>query len=128
MKNQLKTVIFLPLLLLLLTACTPMQTTKIPIHTNSSKDVVFSDIRSSKSAKGIIVNGNVRKKISASKRARIPGHIHIILTSRDGEELETIKARTHRKYGNSKHWHFDGILKTLPPEGSVIVVKHHQHQ
>ncbi len=118
----------LPLLfILLLTACAPTQTTQTQqhIHAPNSKGVLFSNVISSKSAKGTTISGNVKKGASANKQIKISGHIHIILLSKDNKELETVKARTHRKYGNSKLWHFDGILKTPPPIGSIITVKYH---
>jgi hypothetical protein len=113
------------LLVLLLTACTPFSTAKPAIHVNDSGQVVFSDINTHKVAKGIQIRGNVLKKTSSGKRITIPGHIHIVLIGKNGKELEIIKARTHRKYGNSRLWHFDGVLKTLAPVGSRIIVKYH---
>jgi len=121
MKNKIIKSTFLSLLLLL-TACA---TTLQPIHTLNSKGVLFSNVMSNKTAQGIVINGYVQKSASSSKQIRIAGHIHIILKSKENKVLETVKARTHRKYGNSKLWHFDGILKTLPPEGSKITVKYH---
>jgi hypothetical protein len=125
MKNKIIKLTFLSLFVLSLSACAPIQTTQQPVHTLSSKGVLFSNVISSKSAKGTIINGNVRKSASASKKIRIAGHIHIILKSKENKVLETIKARTHRKYANSRLWHFDGVLKTSLPVGSVIIVKYH---
>jgi hypothetical protein len=125
MKNKIIKSTFLSLFVLSLSACAPIQTTQQAIHTLGSKGVLFSNVTSSKSTKGIIINGNIRKSASASKQIKIAGHIHIILKSKENKVLETINARTHRKYANSRLWHFDAVLKTLPPVGSMIMVQYH---
>lgn len=126
MKNQtIKSGLVAGLLALLLTACTPTGLHQFPVHTLNAGKVTFSNIKADKHAQGMMVTGNVKRRSQAGKRVPIPGHIHIILKSINGNELETIKARTHRKYGNSKLWHFDGLLKMVPPEGSAIVVMYH---
>ena len=112
-------------LLALLSACTPFSTVKPTIQLDDSGQVVFSDIHTRKIAKGLHISGDVVKKVTSGKRITIPGHIHLVLLGKDGTELEIIKARTHRKYGNSRLWHFDGVLKMRAPAGSRVIVKYH---
>lgn len=126
MKNQpIKALLFTTFLSLALTACTSTRSTEQHVHTYDSGKVLFSDIFTTNIEKGIKVTGNVRKKTPSGKRITIPGHIHIVHENKDGKALETVNARTHRNYSNSRVWHFDGMLKTLPTEGSTIVVKYH---
>ena len=125
MKNQtLKLTFFTVLFLLFLNGCTSSERIKLSVETFNSGGVVFSNITTNKTAKGIVVNGNVRKISSLFKRKRILGDIHIILTSKEGKALETMTARIYRKSHNSKTWYFDGLLKTLPPVDSKIIVKY----
>ncbi len=112
-------------LLALLSACTSFSTVKPTIQLDDAGQVVFSDIHARNVANGIQIRGNVLKKVSSGKRITIPGHIHIALLGKDGKTLEIIQARTHQTYGNSKRWHFDGVLKTQAPVGSRVVVKYH---
>jgi len=116
-------------LVLALIACTPTLKVRMPIHITDSGKVLFSNIITNKVASGTRVSGNVRKRFQAGKHISIPGHIHIVHKDNNGKELETITARTHRKYGNSEVWHFDGVLDTKEalPIGSTIVVKYHNH-
>lgn len=120
-----KSTLFTTLVVLSLTACTPTTVVNQPIHILNSGNVLFTNIITEKVKNGLKVSGNVRKKSQSGKRVRIPGHIHIISKDKDGKILETIQARTHRKFGNSKTWHFDGVLKTLSTRDGEIAVKYH---
>lgn len=123
------TTLFIAFLTLFITACTSLvHEAKQPVYAPKSGYVVFSRVITNKVKKGTLVSGNIRTKSTSGKRISIPGHIHITLTGQDGKILETIKARTHRKYGNSAIWHFDGLIKTLPLKGSLITVKYHGRQ
>jgi len=108
-----------------LAACTPVKSIKQSVYVQPSKQVIFGKITTSKTAKGIKVSGQVRKKSLASRRIKIAGHIHVLLKSATGEVLETVKARTHRQYARGRVWHFDGVLRKGLPVGSVVVVKYH---
>ena len=117
-------VIFLSILLV---ACTPANITNQHIHTQGSNVVLFDNIVVNKLASGTKVSGNVRERSQPGKQATIPGHIHIISKNPANKPLEIIQASTHRKYGNSKVWHFEGVLTSSLPEGSTIIVKYHKH-
>jgi hypothetical protein len=115
------------LLSISLMACTTTPVQKTAVKTQNAGVVSFSNISINKTTHAIIIRGNVKKRAQAGKRITIPGHIHITLKASNGTELETIQARTHRKFKNSKAWHFDGKLKRLPTADSEIVVKFHNH-
>ena len=108
-----------------LAACTPVKAVKQPVYVLPSKQVLFGEITTIKTAEGIKVSGQVRKKSLSSRRIKIAGHIHILLKNKAGDVLETVKARTHRLYARGRVWHFDGVLKKGLPVGSVVVVKYH---
>jgi thioester reductase-like protein len=108
-----------------LSACTPVKSIKQPVYALDSKQVIFDEINMSKTADGIKVSGQVRKKSLSSRRIKIAGHIHILLKNSAGEVLETVNARTHRLYARGVVWHFDGVLKQGLPVGSVVVIKYH---
>lgn len=102
------------------------QNSQTAIQTIDSGKVSFSDINVSESASGtkIKVSGIVTPRPISSKNIKIPGHIHIVLNSADNQVLESITARTHRTYANSRIWHFDGLIDA-PSENSHVVVKYH---
>lgn len=131
-KQMYKSLFISTFLVVLLSACTsggdvvPVnQFSKPTVQTIDSGKVSFSNIDVRKTAEGIKVSGNVKRRSPSIRRVSIHGHIHIILNSPTKEPIEILKANTHRKYGNSKYWHFDGVLKTPLPENSSIVVKYH---
>jgi len=124
MKLQIiKSLLFAIFLALSLIACTSTGITKQPVNIVNSKKIVFSNIITQKITTGFKVSGNIRLKAISGRRTRLPGHIHVLLKNDEGKILETIKASTHRKY--RKIWHFDGVLKTFPSIGNIVVVKYH---
>lgn len=120
-----KSLLFTTFTMLLLVACTPSSIVKYPIHTPDTKDVVFRNITSHKVNNGIKVSGSVQKRTTSYRRIKIHGHIHVIFKNQKGTVLETTTANVHRKFGNSRSWHFDAVLKSEPPKGAKIVVEHH---
>jgi len=112
---------------LFLAACTPGSISKQHIYTQGANVVVFTDIVANRVATGTKISGNVRQRSQPGKQITIPGHIHIISKDPLGKPLEIIQASTHRKYGNSKVWHFEGVLTSSLPEGSTVIVQYHKH-
>jgi hypothetical protein len=102
----------------------PIQQQTYSISSIDSGRATLSSVRATKRKGGHAVTGNVRIKTMQRHLMRLPGKIIIELKSADGEVLETVKARFHQMFGHSKVAHFDGILKTMPPAGSQIVVRH----
>ena len=94
------------------------------VHSVDSSRATLSSTSVIKRKNGYSVTGDVRIKTMQRRILRLPGSITIELRNAKGEVLESIKARYHRKYGASKAAHFDGTLKTAPPDGSTIVVTH----
>ncbi len=115
------------LLMPLIVACSPTHVSPSNLSIQDAGLVLFSKITIRTTAKGLKVSGAVRKRSPGNKLVKIPGHIHIILTDTNGKTIRSMKARTHRQYGNSKQWHFDGTLQGVQTTSSTILVKYHIH-
>ena len=120
-----KSSLFAAFIMLLLVACTPSSIVKYPIHTPDTNHVVFRNITTNNINNGIKVSGTVQKRTTSHRRVKIHGHIHVMFKNREGTVLETTTANVHRKFANSRSWHFDAVLKSEPPKGAKIVVEHH---
>ena len=99
-------------------------TSKIAIHSVDSGAVMFSNVKVTKRKGGYKVTGDTKLRTSQRRVLKMPGYIMVTLKAADGSELESIKAKFHRKYGASKVGHFEAMLKTTPPAGSQITVEH----
>ena len=127
--------LFILILFVFLTACTSINkqnSLQKSVQTIGSGKLLFDNVAVSHQGDLIKVSGDVRKKSQATRRVVIPGHIHLILMSKQKQALQTMTANTHRKYANSKVWHFDGMFKTAQLNKDIlneatIVVKYHDH-
>ena len=99
---------------------------KTEIYSINSKAANLSNISIIKRKVGYAISGNVNINTMQRRVLKIPGYISIELKDGQGKILEVAKARLHHKYGKSKAAHFDGILKTTPPAGSKITIKHYR--
>ncbi len=96
------------------------------IHSVDSGRVAFSSIFVVKRKTGYVVRGDARIKTMQRRILRLPGSVSIELKNTNGDVLESIKAKFHRKFAVSKAAHFDGTLRTIPPTGSTIVITHNR--
>jgi len=107
-------------------ASTQTGSAKHQLKVIDSNIVTFSKIKVEQEGSGHEVEGIVRLKTTQRKILRLPGYITVTLKAADGTEIERVKAKYHRKFGASKIGHFDAKLSKETPNGSQIIVEHHQ--